>query len=77
VPIEGLEHAEARHVHVFHAGTRMGDDGVIRTSGGRVLTVVAAGRDLRHARERAYEHLARISFEGMQTRGDIALLEER
>jgi len=77
VAIEGLEDAQGRHVHVFHAGTRMGDDGVIRTSGGRVLTVVAAGRDLRHARERAYEHLDRISFEGMQTRGDIALLEER
>ena len=41
-------------VLVFHAGTARGDDGVLRTSGGRVLGVTGVGPDLRTARERAY-----------------------
>ena len=56
---------------VFHAGTRLDDD-TVATDGGRVLTVCALGEDLAEARERAYESVDRISYEGAQFRRDIA-----
>lgn len=69
--IEGLDAAaEVAGVLVFHAGTeRVGD--VVRTRGGRVLTVTAIGADLDEAAARAYEAASRIHFEGMQLRRDI------
>jgi phosphoribosylamine--glycine ligase len=72
VPIEGLAAAAALpDVAVFHAGTRRQGDGVV-TAGGRVLNVCALGADLAAARTRAYEAVARIHFEGMHFRRDIA-----
>jgi phosphoribosylamine--glycine ligase len=70
-PINGLgSAASVPGVTVFHAGTaRRGD--VVTTAGGRVLTVVAEGRDYRQAISRAYEAAGRISFEGMFMRKDI------
>jgi phosphoribosylamine--glycine ligase len=56
---------------VFHAGTAERGGRVV-TSGGRVLSVGALGDDLTDARGRAYEAIARISFEGMRYRRDIA-----
>jgi phosphoribosylamine--glycine ligase len=57
-------------LHVFHSGTtRKGSD--FFTAGGRVLSVVALGDDLRHARARAYEAIAKIEFAGMHYRRDI------
>jgi phosphoribosylamine---glycine ligase len=70
-PISGLDRAAALpDVTVFHAGTAR-RDGQIVTAGGRVLTVVATGRDYQAAIDRAYEAVSRISFEGMQYRRDI------
>jgi phosphoribosylamine--glycine ligase len=37
-----------------------------------VLNVTAVGESLRDARDRAYEHIRRISFEGAHYRKDIA-----
>jgi phosphoribosylamine--glycine ligase len=72
VMIEGLADATASEgVRVFHSGTAAGE-GRVWTSGGRVLTVSALGGDIREARRRAYEAAARIRFEGMQFRRDIA-----
>ena len=68
-PIHGLADA-AREAVVFHAGTRL-QDGVLVTSGGRVLGVTATGVDLGEARERAYRATAKIAFEGMHFRRDI------
>jgi phosphoribosylamine--glycine ligase len=70
--IEGLEaFADAPDVWAFHGGTvRRG--GRVATAGGRVLSVSALGADLARARARAYEACARIRFEGMQHRTDIA-----
>ena len=48
-----------------------GVDGDGRVAGGRVLTVTGIGFDLAEARAAAYDHIARISFEGMQVRRDI------
>jgi phosphoribosylamine--glycine ligase/phosphoribosylaminoimidazole synthetase len=41
-------------------------------AGGRVLAVTGVGTDLGEARDRAYDRMARISFDGMQVRRDIA-----
>jgi phosphoribosylamine--glycine ligase len=70
--ITGLEEAAALpDVVVFHAGTRRTDAGLV-TAGGRVLNVCALGADIAAARARAYEAVARIRFEGMHFRRDIA-----
>jgi phosphoribosylamine---glycine ligase len=72
LPIYGLEDAEAVDgVHIAHAGTALLDGQYIAT-GGRVLSVIATGTDFAHARERAYEAIAKISLEGSFYRTDIA-----
>ncbi|TET44627.1 MAG: phosphoribosylamine--glycine ligase [Dehalococcoidia bacterium] len=73
-PIKGLDEVDEDSL-VFHAGTRLGDDGRIHTDGGRVLTVVASGKDIAEARQRVYRQLPNISFEGCHYRKDIALRE--
>ncbi len=57
--------------HVFHAGTVRAEDGTLRASGGRVLCVTALGESARLARQRAYELLQPVEFEGAQWRRDI------
>ena len=72
-PITGLHAAEGVNaVTVFHAGTTRDDQGILRTSGGRVLTVTATGIDLEVARTRAYEAASIVNFQGMRYRHDIA-----
>lgn len=71
-PIRGLEEvAGMKDVMVFHAGTARRGQSIV-TSGGRVLGVTALGDDLKSARERAYEAVSRIQFEGCHHRTDIA-----
>ncbi len=71
-PITGLEQfAGGGDVIVFHAGTKQENHRVV-TAGGRVLGVTALGKDLREARERAYEAVRSIQFEGGHYRTDIA-----
>jgi phosphoribosylamine--glycine ligase len=71
--ITGLEEAAAlRGVRVYHAGTTADVAGVVRTAGGRVLTVTALGDDLAEASSRAYEAADRIHFDGVHYRHDIA-----
>lgn len=70
--ISGLAEADALEgVAVFHAGTKV-VDGQIVTAGGRVLGVTAVGKNIREAKDRAYEAIAKISFEGAHYRQDIA-----
>lgn len=70
--IAGLEECGAlEHVQVLHAGTADSPQGVV-ASGGRVLSVVGTGPDLRTARERAYAGVATIDLVGGQHRTDIA-----
>ncbi|RME69288.1 MAG: phosphoribosylamine--glycine ligase [Nitrospirae bacterium] len=70
--ISGLEEVKKMPmVKVFHAGTAY-KDGKIVTSGGRVLGVTALGVNIKQARDRAYEALQKIHFEGMHYRKDIA-----
>jgi phosphoribosylamine--glycine ligase len=72
-PITGLDKIDS-DILVFYAGTKL-DGGEICTAGGRVLTVVAAGKTVAEARERVYLNLPRISFEGCHYRKDIAAEE--
>ncbi len=58
-------------VMIFHAGTKKQFDRFV-TAGGRVLNIVGFGKTLREAREKAYEGVARIHFNGMYFRRDIA-----
>jgi phosphoribosylamine--glycine ligase len=67
--IEGIP-APAEDCRVFHAGTRL-HEGKLVTNGGRVLCVTALGDSLRIARQRAYEAVERIRFDGVQFRRDI------
>lgn len=70
--ILGIEEAEELDgVTVFHAGTARNADGELVTAGGRVLNVVALGNSFDEARERAYEAVDLINFEGKQYRTDI------
>jgi len=61
---------ETDEVVVFHAGTQF-QDGLLKTSGGRVLCVTALADTVKVAQARAYAAVGQIHFEGMQFRNDI------
>ena len=69
-PIEGLDSGFPEGVKIFHAGTALGDEGIV-TSGGRVLCVCALGEDVTRAQRLAYQACEQIRWEGAFTRGDI------
>jgi phosphoribosylamine--glycine ligase len=70
--ITGLEKAAAlEDVVVFHAGTKAVDGRVV-TDGGRVLGVTAMGNSVKEAKQRAYQAVGLIGFEGAYCRKDIA-----
>ncbi|MDC7224270.1 MAG: phosphoribosylamine--glycine ligase [Spirochaetales bacterium] len=56
----------------FVAGGELRDDKLL-TSGGRVLNVVARGKDLDEARKKAYEDVEKIHFDKAVFRTDIGL----
>ncbi len=69
--IRGLEEVEKLDdIVVFHAGTTL-RDGKVVTNGGRVLNVCAYGETLKEAKDKAYEAVEKIHFEGMHYRRDI------
>jgi len=70
--IKGIADADTLDdVKVFHAGTSFSGDQVI-TNGGRVLGVTAMGETVAQAKQRAYEAVDRIQFDGAYWRKDIA-----
>jgi phosphoribosylamine--glycine ligase len=71
VPIEGIEEVEEAGALVFHGGTAM-RDGRLVTNGGRILSVTALAPELEQARQRAYDAVERVRFEGVRFRRDIA-----
>ena len=72
-PIAGLD-AVADDALLFHAGTDRVDDTVV-TAGGRVLIAVGQAANVPAARQRAYDNIARITFEDAYYRKDIAARE--
>jgi phosphoribosylamine--glycine ligase len=75
LPITGLDDVD-KDILIFHAGTKAGGKGEVLTNGGRVLTVVAKGKDLKEAREKVYKNITRIKFEGCYYRKEIALIKQ-
>ncbi len=71
--IRGVAQANAiENVVVFHAGTRVDSDGLLRADGGRVLNVTATGDTLKDAVSSAYAAVSRIDWPGGFCRRDIA-----
>ncbi len=70
-PIAGLSSVEEDAL-VFHAGTRLDEEGGVVTSGGRVLTVAALGANLNEARGKAYRNIQHIHFSHCHSRKDSA-----
>lgn len=63
---------DAGDVTIIHAGTAI-KDGKLVTNGGRVLDVVAKGKDIDEARKKAYLAVDNISWENMHYRSDIGI----
>lgn len=75
-PIYGIGDAEREGVEVCHAATQFvehkdGEEALMAT-GGRVLSVVATGKDFAGAREQAYRAIEKIQLQGSHYRKDIA-----
>jgi len=59
------------HTVVFHAGTVL-DNGILRTNGGRVLSLSAVSSTLQEARDEVYKAMQDVDFADMDYRKDIA-----
>ncbi|MDO5291874.1 MAG: phosphoribosylamine--glycine ligase [bacterium] len=69
--IDGLDEvAKKEGYYVFHAGTKLTEQGIV-TNGGRVLGVTAKGATLKEARANAYEATKLVTFENKYMRNDI------
>ena len=68
IHLNGAENAS--NVRVFHSSTSL-KDGVLRTSGGRVLGVTATASTLGDAIHEAYAAARKVSFQDMYMRSDI------
>jgi len=72
-PITGIDAATTEPgVVVYHAGTKLADDGTLVTAGGRVLNVTAFAPEFAEAVQKAYEAVGKIAFDGAFYRHDIA-----
>jgi phosphoribosylamine--glycine ligase len=69
--ISGLDEAKKAGHLIIHAGTKE-ENGKILTNGGRVLNVVDIGKNIREARDKAYDGAKLIKFDGAFARSDIA-----
>ena len=69
--ITGMEvFHEKEGYYLFHAGTKRTEKGVV-TNGGRVLGVTAKGKDLKEARNNAYQATQWVQFANKYMRNDI------
>ena len=72
IEMKGLdEKGQIDGCFVYHAGTKLSDDGKFLTNGGRVIGVTARGENLESALAKAYEGVSKISFENAHYRKDI------
>ena len=72
--ITGVDEANKMDgVTVYHAGTKLDEDGSLLTNGGRVLDVTAVADTFEVARNRAYQACDKIFFEGKTYRHDIGI----
>jgi len=73
--IDGIAAAEAGGAKVFHAGTALDEGGALVASGGRVLSVTAAGASTAEAQATAYAAVDAIDFPSGFCRRDIGWRE--
>lgn len=57
---------------VFLAGAKA-EDGVLKTNGGRVLSVIGVGKTVEEARKEAYENIKYVTFKDSYCRTDIGI----
>ena len=57
---------------VFLAGAKL-EDGVLKTNGGRVLSVIGCGDNVEEARKEAYENIKYVNFKDSYCRTDIGI----
>jgi len=70
IPITGVDKLAPDSI-VFHAGTAI-QDGQLVTDGGRVMAIVSTGDSIAEAISKVYAEVAKVYFEGMHYRRDIA-----
>jgi len=74
--LRGLDEAASKpETKLFHAATRL-EDGAFYNDGGRVLGVTGRGDTESRARERAYDAVSEVDWEGMHYRGDIGRADD-
>ena len=69
--IHGLDESVPADAKVFHAGTRLGEDGQVLAAGGRVLCACALGASVADAQRRAYAVVQAVGWDGEFHRTDI------
>lgn len=69
--IKGFIYHKTPHSYFLHAGVGQNSEGQWIVNGGRVLNSVALGDTPEQALKRAYEQMAKISWEGLHYRKDI------
>ena len=69
IPITGLDELE-KDTLVFHCGTAV-SDGLPVTNGGRVLLIARKAPTLQQARQKVYDEVAKIQWDGIHYRKDI------
>ena len=67
--ISGLD--DTKDSVIFHAGTSISNNNKVVTNGGRVISVVSAGKTMSEALNTSYSNIDRINFEGKVYRKDI------
>jgi len=72
IELGGTPAADAK---IFHAGTKLRDDGVLIANGGRVLNATATGPNVTQAKNAAYRAVAAVKFPSGFCRGDIGWRE--
>jgi phosphoribosylamine--glycine ligase len=71
--ITGLNDVD-ENIIIFHNGT-IEKEGRLYTKGGRVISITALGNNLQKIREKIYENLNKINFNGMYFRKDIGKID--
>ena len=59
---------------IYHAGTKRNANGQWETNGGRVMAIVCGGATRMEAVEKVHAAVDHISFDGLQRRRDIGIL---
>lgn len=68
--LDGLSNM-SDEVYIFHAGTKLDEQGQFVTNGGRVLLAGAKGKDLKLAQQNVYKELEKLTRVGVFYRNDI------